>query len=628
MNLALQSLVYPLNIYAALMHRVCGDVSHLCYGLSKPGCPVQVAGSLDDAGSLYQAGALCKADRDNMAAALSAAQQRMVDTVIAAMRPPAPARVLDLGCGLGSLAWQLQALGYQVTGVEPQQSLLDAARSQIIEGTESPQWLQATVTELAQQLDGDSSERFDVIILLNSARYEQPLTVLGTCTQLLAPGGQLLIAEEFDATTPRHHQPAELPVLANVLALAGRSGLQLESDQDLSVATADFVAALAQLLHGSAEAVAEVTGTDIGAIQVLLGTLQRDLERLRCGDQSHRLLSWRLPAQPDPQIPASHARNQAPAVHVWPASLLAAERFQALFEQSFDVTFDAALWHWKYGDMRSTSVVAVRDGEPVAHYGGIRRSIDYFGAVEQAVQVCDVMVKPQERSFFSRHGLFFKTAAAMLEQHTGYHARQLLGFGFPNLKAMHVAARLGLYATTDELLSVRAAPHLSVSAGWQAELQPLADVPFNLLARWWDEMRQSFGDAILGHRDPAWLQYRYVQRPGLDYQTMVILCDGTPVGLAVLRDEGGHDLLMDLICASTHLADAFRAVVAARRAAGRELRYWVTAGQMYRLQSEDPMDLIIEHMDVYVPCNVWVPGPGTGELQGAWWLTAGDTDFL
>lgn len=611
MKLALHSLVHPLNIYAALMYRVCGDVPYLCYGLCD---------SHDSAvdGAAYAPSALLEG------------QQKLAELVISHIDHPVSAKVLDLGCGVGTLVRKLQALGYHATGLDHNPHMVRIAQAQASPvDVCQPRWINASVAEFAQSLSGgDDAQRFDVIILQNSARYDALLSVIGAAASLLAPGGQLLVVEEFATVEPDSHQPAELPVLHHALALAERTGLTLEAERDLSDPTAHFITALLQQYDEHLVELSSLTGVGVTALADVREALARDLSRLKAGEHSHRLLAWRLPADTNSGSHARQRRYQAPQVQVWPATWIETERYRSVFESSFDTAFAPELWRWKYDAGRSASVVALRGGEPVAHYGGIRRHIDYFGAHKQAVQVCDVMVKPDERSFFSRHGLFFKTAAAMLEQHVGYQAPQLLGFGFPNLKAMHVAARLGLYATTDELFSISARPDLGADPRWQVEPQALATLPFNLLGRWWTEMREGFRDAIIAHRDPAYLYYRYLERPGLEYDCRVVRCDEVPIALAIVRDHGEYDLLMDVVCAPDKLAGAFRALSADSWLRGRLLRFWATGGQLYRLQGQADKALCIERMDVYVPCNVWSRGPSAEELTGAWWLTAGDTDFL
>jgi hypothetical protein len=36
----------------------------------------------------------------------------------------------------------------------------------------------------------------------------------------------------------------------------------------------------------------------------------------------------------------------------------------------------------------------------------------------------------------------------------------------------------------------------------------------------------------------------------------------------------------------------------------------------------------VRELQIEIPCNRWSHGPATETLAGAWWLTAGDMDFM
>jgi hypothetical protein len=57
----------------------------------------------------------------------------------------------------------------------------------------------------------------------------------------------------------------------------------------------------------------------------------------------------------------------------------------------------------------------------------------------------------------------------------------------------------------------------------------------------------------------------------------------------------------------------------------QQIKFWVTAGwkELLSLPSVVEKDLGIK-----IPCNSWNSGPKSSLLNGAWWLTAGDMDFL
>ena len=116
---------------------------------------------------------------------------------------PAPASVLDAGCGTGRVAIRLRSKGYQVVGVDADRAMLDVAASLDPDG----EWVHA-------DLAGLSLERsFDVVI---AAGNVIPLLAAGTeaaavnCLAAhLNPGGVLIAGFGLD---PEHLPLEEAPV--------------------------------------------------------------------------------------------------------------------------------------------------------------------------------------------------------------------------------------------------------------------------------------------------------------------------------------------------------------------------------------------------------------------------------
>ena len=69
-------------------------------------------------------------------------------------------RILDAGCGTGSLALMLSKEGFQVTGLDLSSAMLDQARGK--EGSDRVRWLTGDVTRLDEQ-SGEPREPFDAI---------------------------------------------------------------------------------------------------------------------------------------------------------------------------------------------------------------------------------------------------------------------------------------------------------------------------------------------------------------------------------------------------------------------------------------------------------------------------------
>lgn len=116
--------------------------------------------------------------------------------------------VLDLGCGPGRHAVELARRGYDVTGVDLSEFLLDKARSRAeAEGVEV-EWIRADMREFVR------AETFDIVVsLFHSLGYfedpEDDLRVFRNCHRSLKPGGILVldmagkevVAQGYEATS-------------------------------------------------------------------------------------------------------------------------------------------------------------------------------------------------------------------------------------------------------------------------------------------------------------------------------------------------------------------------------------------------------------------------------------------
>ena len=103
-------------------------------------------------------------------------------------------KVLDAGCGTGTLALQLAAAGYDVAGVDLSEALLEKARAK--DEDKKVRWLQGDITRLAM------GETFDAITCVSDVLNHLPTiddreqTIRG-CHRHLNPGGWVF----FDSMT-------------------------------------------------------------------------------------------------------------------------------------------------------------------------------------------------------------------------------------------------------------------------------------------------------------------------------------------------------------------------------------------------------------------------------------------
>ena len=105
--------------------------------------------------------------------------------------PPAPAGVVDLGCGTGSLAVLLAEAGYDVCGVDSSPRMLEAAGKKAGDAGVSVDFL-----------EGDAAAppcppgSYDVVLVRHVLwAMADPAAAVGVWVRLLKPGGRLVLVE-------------------------------------------------------------------------------------------------------------------------------------------------------------------------------------------------------------------------------------------------------------------------------------------------------------------------------------------------------------------------------------------------------------------------------------------------
>jgi ubiquinone/menaquinone biosynthesis C-methylase UbiE len=104
------------------------------------------------------------------------------------------AQVLDLGCGTGRITLRLAAAGHRVTGVDPAEASLEAARRK--PGAEQVSWMVGTAADLPSAAFGLALMTSHVAqFMTGDAEWADALTAL---RRSLLPGGRLI----FDTRDP------------------------------------------------------------------------------------------------------------------------------------------------------------------------------------------------------------------------------------------------------------------------------------------------------------------------------------------------------------------------------------------------------------------------------------------
>ena len=171
---------------------------------------------------------------------------------VVAQLAPSPARLLELGCGVGRTTRQLVGLGYRVTAVDDSpQMLAHVTGCEVVE---------------ADLFALDLGARFDVVLgashFVDDADPARRSALLATCARHLAPGGVVLL-ERYDpawVAAPESYGGSAGPVAIDfdVLDVGADGVVQARLVYDLRgrtwVQEFAFVAATEQLVGREAQA--------------------------------------------------------------------------------------------------------------------------------------------------------------------------------------------------------------------------------------------------------------------------------------------------------------------------------------------------------------------------------------
>ncbi|MFB0989221.1 MAG: GNAT family N-acetyltransferase [Gammaproteobacteria bacterium] len=471
----------------------------------------------------------------------------------------------------------------------------------------------------------------DVLIHAGSIRYLDQMALLSKSRSLLGDSGQLILFSEFLVDDSCIEYSA-LPNLTSFKQLSKRLGFEELESRDLSVSASHTLKLLCPLLetHGAVLAREAAENSNLLAdMHAEFSTIRDEFSTGRRGfylfvlrRESNTFYEWA-----DAEFGDIQSFNPLEVA--------------GLFEKSFNVDFDEELWNWKYvqGDGKCVVVRLNKQSDIVAHYGGAPRKIAYFGESSMAIQPCDVMVHPSIRKQYGKGSLFFEVAATFLEREIGNTVNHLLGFGFPNQKTMNISKRLGLYEKTDDFIEI--VYPVSQASGEQERHQamivdydPLDAASREELDSLWALMKDDYRGGIIGVRDAEYIQHRYMNHPfskSKQYRCVIIRAQSSKKALAfafaAVKEHDCSKLLMDLICPVAAMKSAISILKQefSRGEGGSILRLWVTKSGKDKVFTAGA---IVNELGIEIPCNSWNPGPNSGVLYGAWWLTAGDMDFI
>ena len=572
-------LTFPLNVYAHALLLEAGKADYLHFGLFQ-----------------------------NDQTSLQAAQQFSTDLLISKLPPP-PCRILEVGVGLGTTFSLLNKRGYDVHGITP-----DAQQIAYIQESQG-----AGISISCHALEDFTAPAgsFDVVLFQESAQYIEPLDIFNKALDLLPLQGDLLIIDEFALKRTQAGMEG-LHHLDEFVALAQRFGFDLIEQIDLSTMAAPTLEYMLSLVSKHQDRIINDLELSNAMLTQLNASNHAYREKYANQRFGYGLLHFKKRAQPK-----------------WRLRQIKTEHMSAvldLFENTFHHSMTPATWQWKYGHHSGYQIGVWRDDQLIAHYGGCGRRILFFGQPQHAVQIADVMVNSNDRGILTKTGPFFLMAATFPERFVGYGKPFLVGFGFPNERAMQVAERHGLYAEVG-CMTEFCWPSLPKLPLMGTKLQQLDehlledDKTARIIDECWQQMAGDLRDAMVGIRDWNYLKHRYLHHPTQQYQIVLVKNRfGKRIrGVLVLRHDSMNCEIMDMIAP---LSEIPLLIKHARRIAGiagyREVSCRITENfASYFANTRG-----IQHpLNIHIPATIWTDGPSVETLRNHWWLMSGDTDF-
>jgi cyclopropane fatty-acyl-phospholipid synthase-like methyltransferase len=248
-DLPYKDFYYPLNVFTHMILHEEGRVDDLHYGLFAPG-----------------------------ETSMLAAQRRSTELLLSRLPAP-PARLLEVGLGLGTTLVRLTDLGYDVVGITP-----DAAQIGVVRSRHGDR----VRMECVRFENFDAAERFDCIFFQESSQYIGSEALFARSAALLRENGRVVVLDEF-ALKPVTHAGA-LHALSGFLDAASANAFRLVEEMSLSEEAAPTVDWFMQRIPAWRERLIAELALQPSQVDELLTSGQTYVASYRDGTYGYRLL--------------------------------------------------------------------------------------------------------------------------------------------------------------------------------------------------------------------------------------------------------------------------------------------------------------------------------------------------
>ena len=243
-ELPYRDFLYPLNVFMHVLTHEEGGVSYLHYGLF---------------------------DRPDESIAI--AQERSTQLLLDRLPPP-PARILEVGIGLGTMLDRLMRLGYDCVGITPDEKQIVAARERFGDSVH--------IERLA--FEQFPPRPFDLVLFQESSQYIDAAALFAKAGEITR---DVIVLDEFATGEGTLHR------LDDFLRAAGASGFRRVEDVDVSKKAAPTVDYFMQRLERYRSALITELGLTGAQIDELIASGGRYRQHYADGTYVYRLLRFR-----------------------------------------------------------------------------------------------------------------------------------------------------------------------------------------------------------------------------------------------------------------------------------------------------------------------------------------------
>lgn len=210
---------------------------------------------------------------ENGSETIARAQERSTELLLARLPPP-PARLLDVGCGLGTTLHKLASLGYEVTGITPDEKQIAVIGSGV------------DVRCIAFESMPDD-ESFDTILFQESSQYIDSQALFAKAARLTR---HVIVLDEF---TLHAEEGASLHSFERFVAAARENGFALTEDLDVSAKAAPTIDYFTQRFPRYRQALIADLGLTDEQIEALIENGVRYRDFYERGVYGYRILQFR-----------------------------------------------------------------------------------------------------------------------------------------------------------------------------------------------------------------------------------------------------------------------------------------------------------------------------------------------